>query len=157
LLIEGIGSIISAQLNAPGSWHDSRVACPIYDKLEHQTPPGYYLVADTAFPRRLQRIAGRIHASMKVGQTLTGTRKEIDDAINFNRQLLSYRQTAKWGNCGLLGSFGRLRIPLEVNFANHRADLLETCARLFCLRSRRVGLNQIQSVYVPQWQSLCDR
>ena len=28
-----LGTIISAVLNAPGSWHDSHVACPLYEQL----------------------------------------------------------------------------------------------------------------------------
>ncbi|KAF4613306.1 hypothetical protein D9613_011207 [Agrocybe pediades] len=35
---------------ASGSWHDARVAHPIYEKLRTATPEGYYLVTDTAFP-----------------------------------------------------------------------------------------------------------
>lgn len=42
-------------------------------------------------------------------------------------------------------------MPLEVNHADRRKNLLEVCIRAFCLRSRRVGLNQIRTVYVPQW------
>src|SRR6266576_997337 len=45
-----IGVIISAVLNAPGSWHDSHVAQPIFEQLHSHVPDGYYLVADTAFP-----------------------------------------------------------------------------------------------------------
>jgi hypothetical protein len=40
------GLIIAARTNAPGSWHDSRVALPIYDSLRKNTPPGYYLIAE---------------------------------------------------------------------------------------------------------------
>ena len=89
------GSIIAAKLNAPGSWHDSRVAQPIYERLHTKTPPGYYLVADTAFPRGTNQIEGRIRVPIKVGQQLTGTRAEIDEKLAFNHKLLSYRQTAE--------------------------------------------------------------
>ncbi|KAI0917424.1 hypothetical protein AcW1_007380 [Taiwanofungus camphoratus] len=44
------GLIISCNLNAPGSWHDAHVARPIFNQLRDETPEGYYLVADTAFP-----------------------------------------------------------------------------------------------------------
>jgi hypothetical protein len=44
------GTIIACNLNALGSWHDSHVAMPIYEKLIKYTPDGYYLVTDTAFP-----------------------------------------------------------------------------------------------------------
>jgi DDE superfamily endonuclease len=147
------GTIISAQINAPGSWHDSRVARPIYSQLLHHTPAGFYLVADSAFPRGTQNIAGRIRTPIKAGQVLHGAHEDIENHLQFDQQLLSYCQTAEWGSCGLQGLFRRLRVPLEVNHTQRRANLLEVCIRAFCLRSRRVGLNQIQSVYVPHWQA----
>jgi hypothetical protein len=59
------GLIIGCCLNAPGSWHDSRVARPIYEKLHTETPDEFYLIADTAFPRGTDQIEGRIRAPMK--------------------------------------------------------------------------------------------
>jgi hypothetical protein len=74
----------------------------------------------------------------------------MEERLKINRQLLSYRQTAEWGNRALQGSFGRLRIPLEAKHKDDRADLLEICLRLHNLRCRWVGFNQIQSVYDKQ-------
>ena len=145
--------IIAANLNAPGSWHDSRVARPIYEKLRDETPPGFYLVADTAFPRGTDQILGCIRAPFKAGHRIPGTPDEVQALMDFDRQLLSYRQTAEWGNRSLQGSFGRLRIPLEVKFTESHADLLECCVRLHNLRCRRVGLNQIRTVYMSTWRS----
>ena len=59
-----VGEIIAAKLNANGSWHDSRVAQPIYEKLCIATPEGYYLVTDTAFPHGTDQIKGHICAPM---------------------------------------------------------------------------------------------
>lgn len=53
---------------------------------------------------------------------------------------------------GLQGSFGRLRIPLEINWNAERGDLLEICVSLHNLRARLVGINQIRSVYIPLWK-----
>src|SRR5436190_682437 len=92
------GTIMAANLNAPGSWHDSRVAKPIYKQLLDHTPPSYYLVADTAFPRGTDDIDGRIQAPIKAGSKITGTLEEVEDKLAFDRQLLSFRQTAEWGN-----------------------------------------------------------
>ena len=50
------------------------------------------------------------------------------------------------------GSFGRLRLPLSIHNNQQRADLLEVCFRLHNLRTRRIGRNQIQSVYMPEWR-----
>ena len=144
------GLIIGAHLNAPGSWHDSRVAQPIYRRLRDETPAEFYLVADSAFPRGGQAIQGRIKAPLKAGQRIEGTSMEIAEVMQFNRELLSYRQTAEWGNRGLQGSFGRLRVPLPVNAVKRRGDVLETCVRAFCLRTKCIGVNQINSVYVGE-------
>lgn len=144
--------MIAAKLNAPGSWHDSRIARPIYEKLRTRTPDGFYLVADTAFPRGVKQIEGKIRAPIKTGQRMQGTVDEIQERLAFDRELLSYRQTAEWGMRGLQGSFGRLRIPLEIGRQTERGDLLEICVRLHNLRAESVGINQIRNVYMPLWR-----
>jgi len=127
------------------------VARPIYEKLLWKTPEGYYLVTDTAFPRGSDQIKGRIRAPMKDGVRLPVDAVERKKLLDFDRQLLSYRQTAEWGNRALQGTFGRLRVPLEINYKERRGDLLETIIRLYQIRTRRVGINQIRSVYMPIW------
>lgn len=144
---------MACKVNAPGSWHDSRVANNIYEKLRTQTPEGFYLVTDTAFPRGTEQIHGRIRAPMKDGTRLPANSTQRDEALAFDRQLLSYRQTAEWGNRTMQGCFGRLRIPLEINYSDRRGDLLEICTRAFNLRARRVGHNQIRTVYMPIWKA----
>jgi hypothetical protein len=92
-----LGTIIAAKLNAPGSWHDSRLAQGIYEKLRNHTPSGFYLVADTAFPRGADQIQGKIRAPIKTSQRIQGTSVQIEERLAFDRELLSYRQTAEWG------------------------------------------------------------
>ena len=79
------GAVIAAKLNAPGSWHDLCVTQPIYEKLLTKMPAGYYLVADTAFPRGTNQIQGCIRAPIKVGQKITGTHAEVEEKLTFNR------------------------------------------------------------------------
>ena len=146
------GNIIACRLNAPGSWHDSRIAQQIYAKLRDKTPEGYYLVADSAFPKGHDQIRGRIHAPIKEGTRLPADPIQRAEALAFNRQLLSLRQAAEWGNGMLQRVFGRLRVPLPIRYTRYRAILLELCFRLFNLRTRRVGLSQIRTVYMPIWQ-----
>lgn len=146
------GTIIACNVNAPGSWHDSRVARPIYEKLRIKTPKDFYLVTDTAFPRGTDQVSSHIRAPMKDGARLPDDPILRDQAMQFDRQLLSFRQTAEWGMRTLQGSFGRLRVPLPINYSDIRGDLLEVIARLFNLRARKVGHNQIRTVYLPLWQ-----
>jgi hypothetical protein len=140
-------------LNAPGSWHDSHTSRPIYKQLRCKTPDGYYLIADSAFPRGTATISGKIQAPLKSGAVLPNDAQEQAELLAFNRQLLSYRQTAEWGMRMLQGSFGRLRVPLDVNDQGRRQRLLEVCMRLSNVRAICVGINQIRSVYLPIWKA----
>ncbi|KIK32391.1 hypothetical protein CY34DRAFT_19081 [Suillus luteus UH-Slu-Lm8-n1] len=139
LVFSAEGVVIAARMNAP----------------DH-TPPTYYIVADTAFPRGTNDIHRRICAPLKQGQRLQGSVAEIDECMAFNRELLSYRQTAEWGMRGLQGAFGRLRVPLEIANKEARGDLIEICVRLHNLHAIRVGINQIRTVYLKCWQDTDD-
>jgi hypothetical protein len=107
-LIARLGLIIAAKLNALGSWHNSQVALPIYEKLRTRTPDGFYLVTDMAFPCGSAQIEGKICALIKAGQAFRWTMAQIEEKLVFDWELLLYCQTAEWGMCSLQGSFGRL-------------------------------------------------
>ena len=152
VLMPCTGEIIACRTNCPGSWHDSRVAEGIYKKLEDETPDGFSLVADSAFPQGNDQVAGKICVPLKAGEKLPMDAAQRKHVLELSRSILSYRQTAEWGMRELQGSFGRLRIPLGIEDMDKRADLLETCFRLHNLRTRLVGINQIKNVYVPIWR-----
>jgi hypothetical protein len=145
------GTIIDAVLNAPRSWHDSVVARPIFRRLE-TVPQGYYLVADSAFPQGGRAIPGRICAPLKSGQSVPRDPVQQERVLKFNRQLLSYCQTAEWGMRTMQGSFGRLRVPLNILSTTDRQELLELCVLLFNVRANCVGISQIKNVYEPIWR-----
>lgn len=88
---------------------------------------------------------------MKSGTRLPADPQERAKVQAFDSQLLSYRQAAEWGMRAIQGSFGLLRIPLDINHAARRGDLLEVIMRLYQIRARRVGINQIRTVYMPTW------
>ena len=46
-----------------------------------------------------------------------------------------------------------LRVPLDVNLVERRGDIIEACVQGYCLRTRQVGLNQMQTVYIREWAS----
>lgn len=124
----------------------------MFSQLRTFVPEGYYLIADTAFPHGAASINGKIQAPLKGGDRIAGDEGSLRETLAFNAQLLAFRQTAEWGMRTLQGSFGRLRIPLDINNPDGRQQLLEVCVRLFNLRARLVGINQIRSVYLPIWQ-----
>ncbi|KAE9383641.1 hypothetical protein BT96DRAFT_1027124 [Gymnopus androsaceus JB14] len=147
------GLIIDASLNAPGSWHDAHVSRRIFERLRTRVPEGYYLIADTAFPRGDDSISGKIRAPVKAGECIPANPTEQEQFMAFNRQLLSFRQTAEWGMRALQGAFGRLRVPLPINDPRGRLLLLEIIARLFNVWTVCVGINQIRNVYEPIWHA----
>ncbi|KZT62719.1 hypothetical protein CALCODRAFT_425918 [Calocera cornea HHB12733] len=145
LVFSARGDLIHAAINAPGSWHDSRVSSAIYAKLEENTPEDFYLAADTAFPHNRNSIKTKIKTPVK-----SGTRTTREHLL-FLDQLVSFRQSAEWGMRAIQGSFGRLRLPLDANDPAARRTLLETVFRLHQIRVRLVGINQLRNVYEPIW------
>ena len=117
--------------------HYSKVAQTIYQKLRTRTPNGFYLVADSAFPRGSAELrhGGFIRVPMKAGETLRMTDEEMRAAVQFDNQLLSCRQAAEWGMRTIQGSFGRLQMPLPINDTKWRANLVEICVRLSNVRA----------------------
>jgi hypothetical protein len=81
------------------------------------------------------------------------TQAEAQDMVAYSNAITSARQAAEWGMRALQGSFGRLRMPLDITNHQARGDLIETCVRLHNLRTRKIGRNQIKSVYLPVWTS----
>ncbi|KAI0045038.1 hypothetical protein FA95DRAFT_1589928 [Auriscalpium vulgare] len=125
------GVIIAAIINAPGSWHDAKTARPLYVKLCDNTPNGYYLA----------------------GQHLPDDPQERAELMRFDKQLVSFRQTAEWG---MQGSFGRLRVPMDIEDDEGRANLIEVCVCMNNLRAICVGINHIRNVYMPIWRQADD-
>lgn len=100
-----LGVIIAAVLNAPGSWHDTRVARPLFDALRDRVPDGFYLCADSGFPKATGEVAGKLVAPLKAGEQVPADLMERSMVLEFNRNLVSYRQSAEWGMRALQGSF----------------------------------------------------
>lgn len=129
----------------------------MFKRLLQDTPEGYWLIADTAFPRGTQRIQGRIKAPLKDNYRRPSDPAEHRRLLAFNAQLVSSRQAAEWGMRTFRSSFGRLRVPMDINDNQGRADLLEICVRLNNVRAARVQINEILQTYVPTWRAADDR
>ncbi|EJU04494.1 hypothetical protein DACRYDRAFT_87671 [Dacryopinax primogenitus] len=128
--------LIHAVINAPGSWHDARVSSAIYEQLKTNTPEGFFLAADTAFPHNRSSLRTKIMTPLKSGSCTTMAN------LKFIEQLVSYCQSAEWGMHSIQGSF-------ESNNAQAWHSLLET---IFCLHQIRVcrGIICIQVVHPVQ-------
>lgn len=143
---------MAAELNAPGSWNDGRIARRIYQQLRESTPEGYYLVCDTAFSENDNDVHSGIKTPLKDGDRVPEDPVLQEQVMKFNRALLSYRQTAEWGMRQVQGAFGRLRLPLNVNEPRKCGCRLEIIMRLNNIRARLLGINQIRNVYMPIWE-----
>ncbi|KAG8718355.1 hypothetical protein FRC09_012793 [Ceratobasidium sp. 395] len=146
------GTIIAATLNAPGSWHDARVAHGVYPRLINNTPEDHFLIADSAFPRTSQVLRAKIRTPFKANAALPQDPEQRAAAILYSNALVSARQAAEWGMRSLQGAFGRLKVPLDINDPDGRMRLLEIVTRLHNLRTRLVGINQIRTVYMQHWR-----
>lgn len=96
-------------------------------------------------------MATRVKTPLKSGIRLPSNPQRRETILEESRVVTSARQAAEWGMRSIQGSFGRLRLPLSVNQSS-RFRLLSLCFRLHQVRVRRVGINQILSVYDPVWQ-----
>ncbi|EUC62819.1 DDE family endonuclease [Rhizoctonia solani AG-3 Rhs1AP] len=145
------GTIMTAVINAPGSWHDSNVARPIYGLLREKTPNGFFLIADSAFPRLGVGESQKIKVPLKKNAVIPGNEHEKRRKQRESREVTIARQAVEWGMRALQGCFSRLYMPMDTHNTEGRARLLQTCMRLHNLRTERVHINQIKSVYMPVW------
>ncbi|CAE6430030.1 unnamed protein product [Rhizoctonia solani] len=142
------GRVIACRLNAPGSWHDARIAQCIYQKLVHNTPDGFFLIGDTAF--QSEELAYKIHTPIKEGNVLPADRGERVAAVEYSNELTQARQAVEWGMRSIQSVFNRLRVPLDIHNPLGRQQLLEVCVRLHNLRAVCMGINEIRSVYAHE-------
>ncbi|KAA1119476.1 hypothetical protein PGT21_026906 [Puccinia graminis f. sp. tritici] len=119
------GTLIHAVLNTPGSWHDSHIAEPLYQKLLNNTPLGYRVISDTAFPRKGARLQGRILAPTKRGEKMPSSDSEFAHKKVLNERLVCARQAAEWGMHSIQGSFARIKLPLPADDHQFRTDVLQ--------------------------------
>jgi len=149
------GEIIHAGINFPGSWHDSKVAATsglYFPKLGDGMPPkGYCLLGNSAFPRVAGELQGKIIRARKSNE-FSGRNGVPSNAflaateVMLERAMPSERQSAEWGIRSIKGPFKRITVALPNN-SYHRKRTLTLVCHLYNYRVRRVGLNQIRTVY----------
>ena len=142
------GCIIYSIVNCPGSWHDSVVTQlgGLYNVLHEKVPPGYFAVADSAFP-----VYGNdgMHIKRPPKANETSTMSQLNLTNQQMHDLVSMRQSAEWGIKSLEGTFTRLKRQFPWKDQGNRGNILENCVMLVNLRARLVGLNQIRIVWMP--------
>ena len=138
------GTIALRVTNCPGCMHDSTVAefADVYSRINAlYDRHNVKVVVDSAF-------ASGMHKSLikSAQSTLRAKTKREVRIINEATQM---RQSSEWGMRSLQGSFPRLKDRILYEEKGDRRLMLEMMCRLYNLRTRCVGMNQTQSVYMP--------
>jgi hypothetical protein len=137
------GTIPACVINAPGSWHDSQIADygHFYDKLELMFIAYHAKTCiDSAFSLNQHKYL------IKSGAEETA--QDFEEHIILE-EATSMRQTAEWGMNGFQLSFPRMRDRLRwVEFGECKV-IISLVVHLYNIRSRLVGINEIQNTYMP--------
>ncbi|CAO3621779.1 unnamed protein product [Mucor hiemalis] len=143
------GCICFVNSNLPGSWHDAKIARPLYhvNFTSRRCPEPYRLLADSAFPCR-KEYATKI-LSVPKEKTLKSRNRSKEDCVR-DAVITKHRQAAEWGMRALQASFGRIHLRLPVD-KSERALILSVIWKLHNFQVRTVGINQIRTVYYKQW------
>jgi DDE superfamily endonuclease len=96
------GCVCWAALNLPGSWHDSKIAGTMYDKIKKDQPRGnrFKLLADTAF----KNLGGRIVRTQKWNRNPE------------SKAHAGIRVAAEWNVRTINGTWRRVKKKLGVNY-----------------------------------------
>ena len=142
------GQIISCVVNAPGSVHDSTLAYwgKIYDILEAMYErTGGICCVDSAFMAN-----DDVPFLIKSAQDVSKARS-ADEMVKM-QQATSLRQAAEWGMRAIQGAFPRSKERFHYEENGERKVYVTLLCLLYNYRIETVGLNQIRTVYVPEWQ-----
>jgi hypothetical protein len=143
------GKIIFASINNPGSWHDAQVAYKLIQTVIERCHM-YAFCVDQGFPR-----SGPLHDKF-IGPISAKTRRKLaPNLVNLllekHNRAISLRQASEWGMRALQGSFSRLKSRLTSS-KTKRQEILHAIVLLHNFRTEYVGLNQITTVFNPQYE-----
>jgi hypothetical protein len=140
------GKIRACYINAPGTMHDSTMAnwSGLYKQVDGlYDRKGGKIVVDSAFA------ADDRPSVYKSFQSNFDSRGNVRQNSQVQSQATSVRQMAEWGMRGLQGSFPRLKDRIMYEERGERRLILELVVLLYNYRASVVGMNQIQSVFMP--------
>jgi len=142
------GKISYAAINYPGSWHDATVSSRFIQKVI-RCIGDFKICVDQGFPRKgdlLEVFVGPINVRTR-NQLATPLRGLMLDRHN---RYVSLRQASEWGMRALQGSFSRLKARLT-SHKSRRHAIIMCCVLLHNWRTEYVGLNQIATVFNPEY------
>jgi hypothetical protein len=140
------GKIRACYLNVPGSVHDSTMAqwgC-LYEKIDNMYRIyGVKIVVDSAFASEAR------DSVYKSYQNNIDNDGNVRQAFDIQRQGTSVRQLSEWGMRALQASFPRLKDRMIYEEKGERRLIMNMIVLLYNFRASVVGLNQIQSSFMP--------
>jgi DDE superfamily endonuclease len=148
------GKIRACYINAPGTMNDSTMAKwgRIYDKIDElYASRGVKIVVDSAFA------SDRRDSVYKSYQNNFDQNGNIRQNAEIQRQATAVRQMSEWGMRALQASFPRLKDRMIYEEKGERRLILNLIVFLYNYRASVVGLNQIQSVYMPWLERSANR
>ena len=140
------GRIRACYVNAPGSLHDSTMAKwgGLYQKVDDMYRMyGVKIVVDSAFASEAR------DSVYKSFQSNIDNAGNVRQAFDIQQQATSVRQLSEWGMRALQASFPRLRDRMMYEENGERRLIMNMIVLLYNYRASVVGLNQIQSSFMP--------
>jgi DDE superfamily endonuclease len=148
------GKIRACYINAPGTMHDSQMAKwgNVYSKIDELfDETGAKIVVDSAFSSESRQ------SMFKSWQSNIDNQGYVRQNSQVQKQATAVRQLSEWGMRGLQASFPRLKDRMVWEEKGERRLILEMIVRLYNYRASVVGLNQIQSVFMPSLERSANR
>lgn len=143
------GKIFFAAINYPGSWHDSTVSAGLA-RWAIEKMDGFKLCVDQGFPRS-GALKGKFVGPLTQSQRNRLPAAERDEKILESARYVSLRQASEWGMRALQGSFTRLKSRLPSDKLK-RGRIITAAILLHNLRTELCGLNQIKTVFDPEYE-----
>jgi DDE superfamily endonuclease len=140
------GKIRACYVNAPGSMHDSTMAKwgGLYEKVDQlYTTHGVKIVVDSAFASEAR------NSVYKSYQNNIDQDGNVRQNYEIQKQATSVRQLSEWGMRALQASFPRLKDRMIYEEKGERRLIMNMIVYLYNYRASVVGLNQIQSSFMP--------
>ena len=151
LCFDQFGHVVWYIVCAPGAFHDARLAEPFFAKMRTLAfnPHRLGVVVDSGFTGH---DADGNNGEAAVFRPLDARAKagNVSEVVKqWSAYLVTIRQANEWSNGALKSSWPRIVSVMDYNKIDKLHLLMEVAIHLHNLRTRRVGFNQLKTVFMP--------
>ena len=155
LAIASNGTIADYTLGIPGCVHDSRASAPLMERAmgTKYNPGKVAIVVDSAFSAYCNpgsADCAQVIRGLRDGEQILSS--EMDIARRVSVFATVFRQFGEWGNGALKRAYPYITTTVHVSQIPDHCVIILCAIRLFNLRTRTVGFNQIRTTYL-RWTS----